>query len=510
MERRSFFAAILLFALAGAGCAQNLADFGFNASPLPPSRPVLVILPNYPGLSVQGNSLQWQQLMFDNVTSNSPPHFSVAQWASETSNGRFTITPANPLPIAITMTANDSYLSIQAANPGWNEAQVNNAWLGRIVKVLIDSGFDFLAFDTNHDGNVQCPGELTLFVVNPSSDPNASSGGVNRGLATQQDDGRTFSVSGGSMIVGNAVTFDTICHESGHSFGVNYEAYTPLPPGNPINNGMTIMSSTGYGSTGATAVFSSAWAPGRLHFDPFHKLRFGWSEPRIVSLRAGGRLVLPVATSRTVNAPVILYDPLRGTNEYFIVEYRSRFQSSANYDIDFASDHPTDGGGLVIWQIATQANHSAFGNWTPGDPALNPPAQYSSSILCRCTPDLNVTANRPWTSGAETPALKWFDGSSTATRIRVLPFAAGAASITIEVLANYETWVNFSYLGLPFLPETGGFDTPYNSFAEGIANVGYDGRMRIKAGQTNATVTDLGKPMTLEAFGGIVTIGHLP
>ena len=102
--------------------------------------------------------------------------------------------------------------------------------------------------------------------------------------------------------------------------------------------------------------------------------------------------------------------------------------------------------------------------------------------------------------------MKWFDGSSTATSIRVLPFSGHPNSITIDVLAGYDTWLDFTYIG----PETGAFSTPYNTFAEGRDNVAWGGLLHIKAGQTNATVTDLGKPMTLQAFGGIVTIGHLP
>lgn len=500
-------AALLLAALVVAGRAQNLADFGFNAVPVSGSRPVLVILPNYPGLAVIGTSLQWHQLTFDTATSNSPPRFSVAGWASETSNGRLTITPASLLPIALSLTTSDSFDAIQGANPGWQEDQVNYVWLGRITKAIIDSGFNFLTFDKNHDGNVQCPEELTIFVVNPAV---GNFGGVNRGMATQQDDAGTFSVSGASIITGHRATFDTIIHEFGHSFGIGYELYTPLPTAPAINEGMTVMSTSGRGSAGADLVFSAGWQPGRLHFDPFHKLRFGWSEPRIVSLRAGGRFVLPVATSRTVNAPVILHDPSRGTQEHFILEYRSRSQSAANYDKDFALDHPTEGEGLVIWQVAAQANRSLLGNWTPGDPALNPPAVYSSSILTRCPPDLNVTANRPWLGGSETPTLKWFDGSSASTRLRVLPFSAGATSITVDILVESESWVDFNYLGQPSLPETGGFSTPFNTFAEGVSQVGYGGHLRIKAGQTTATVTGLSKPMSIEAFGGPVTIGRFP
>jgi len=500
-------AGILLTVFAVCARGQSLANFGFNAVPLSGSRPVLVILPNYPGLSVLGSSLQWHQLTFDSVTSTSPPRYSVAGWVSETSNGRFSITAASPLPIALALTADDSADAIQAANPTWDEAQINFVWLGRIVKAVIDGGFDFRVFDKNHDGNVQCPEELTIFVINPAV---GNIGGVNRTMATQRDDAGTFSVSGVSIITGHLTSFDTILHEFGHTFGLPYELYTPLANGGFINIGMTIMSATGVGTAGAGSVFSANWQPGRIHFDPFHKLRFGWSEPRIVSLRAGGRFVLPVATSRAVSAPVILHDPARGTQEHFILEYRSRSQSTANYDSDFASDYPVGGEGLVIWQVAVQANRSLFLNWLPTDPALNPPSNYSSSIVTRCPPDLNTSANRPWVGGSETPTLKWFDGSPTGTRIRVLPFAPGATSITVEILPERDCWVDFSYAGQPSQPETGDFSTPFNSLAEGIANVGYGGRLRIKAGRTAATVKDLGKPMFLEAFGGPVTIGRTP
>ena len=108
------------------------------------------------------------------------------------------------------------------------------------------------------------------------------------------------------------------------------------------------------------------------------------------------------------------------------------------------------------------------------------------------------------------PVLQWFDGSTTATRIRILPFPVGAGSITVEVLSSYESWVDFNYPGLPLLPETGDFSTPYNSFAEGIARLSYGGLMRIKAGQTPETVNNLDKPMVVEAFGGAVTLGIFP
>lgn len=66
-----------------------------------------------------------------------------------------------------------------------------------------------------------------------------------------------------------------------------------------------------------------------------------------------------------------------------------------------------------------------------------------------------------------------------------------------------ETWVQFNHQGR----ELGTFESPYRTLARGVTEVGAGGTLKIKSGST-AETPDLTRPMTIEAFGGQVTIGR--
>lgn len=515
---KRLIALLLLAAGLGPAVADPIAeDFGFGSSRLPATRPLLALLADYetmPPSNVTGTEAQWQQYLFRTGSA-----WSVNNYMIENSNGRFAYTPAAPQPLRVHMANSDTFASIKAANPNWSDNQVEAEWFGRIVKKAIDDGFPFTNFDTNGDHVITTPTELTILIVQPLSD--GTNAGSNRPINDQSDTANTFKVRGGVPAISHSVTFATLAHELGHSLiGATYELYTQRN-GFDVGAGMTIMAQTGYGTQGCSSVDDPVtFQPGTIHFDPWHKMRFGWSRPRLVNMRSGGYFTIPVATDGSPAAPLLLYDPLKGNNEFLLVEFRSRNRPGKNHDVSFAQQNVNNGGvgeGMVIWQIATQPNHSllvtSLPGFMPGDPALLPPAgaaPYSSSILCRCPGDLNAVFNRPWLSGSTTPPLRWFDGTSTSTRIHVRPFGTGAFSIDVEILTDYETWVGFSYPGLPLLPEAGTFDFPYNTFLEGRTAVGYGGHLRIKSGQTAETVTNLDKPMTIHAEGGPVTIGRQP
>lgn len=516
MNRHLLMLSALMMLLPGPAGAVGPADFGYGSAQLPDHRAVLVIIADYAtapvATNVAGSPEEWQQFLF-----GADPALSMRNYMLENSNGLFSLNPARTLPVRVAMMAADSQAGILAANPGWNSGQVDVEYFGRVVKKAIDiPGFPFAIFDTNHNGVLECPGELTLVLINGFNDGTNAAG--NFPFTQQQNGGQTFTVAGSVLGVGHKCTFATIAHEFGHSLGIPWELYTGGSPNGLVNEGMTIMSQTNFGSQGVEIVNDpSKYNPGRLHFDPWSKLRFGWTRPRIVEIRTGGRFDIPIATSKKVDAPIILYDPAKGFHEYFILEYRARSGDPTQYDANFAQ--ASLGGttaGLVIWQVATQNDHSSFpNNWAPTDPLLSSllvptvglPA-YSSSILCRCPPALGVFANEPWGSGTTTPVLRWFDGASTATRLRVLPLAAGADRITVEILAEYDTWVDFSSLGIPFVPELGTVDFPYNTFFEGKENVSYGGHLWIKPGHSAETVLNLSKPMTIHAAGNPVTIGQ--
>lgn len=65
-------------------------------------------------------------------------------------------------------------------------------------------------------------------------------------------------------------------------------------------------------------------------------------------------------------------------------------------------------------------------------------------------------------------------------------------------------WVDFNFNGLPF--EFGTISFPYNTIAEGVANVTSGGTVLLKPGSQNTTIT-VSKPMTITAVGGTAIIG---
>ncbi len=125
------------------------------------------------------------------------------------------------------------------------------------------------------------------------------------------------------------------------------------------------------------------------------------------------------------------------------------------------------------------------------------------AMMIEGAPNLSRSRGSAWHSGTTTPPLRWYDGTLSGTRIAVKPFAPSADAITIEILANYDTWVDFPYTGT----EEGSFERPYNTFAEGTDTVASGGTLHIKAGSSSET-RQVKKPMKIEVHGGPVRIGR--
>jgi hypothetical protein len=80
-------------------------------------------------------------------------------------------------------------------------------------------------------------------------------------------------------------------------------------------------------------------------------MQYGWCEPRIRSLAGGGVTNLPAAQMLDATAPLILYHPARGTQEFFLLEYRT-----ANSPVGPRYDTNVAGNGLVIWHVQQDVN----------------------------------------------------------------------------------------------------------------------------------------------------------
>ena len=99
-----------------------------------------------------------------------------------------------------------------------------------------------------------------------------------------------------------------------------------------------------------------------------------------------------------------------------------------------------------------------------------------------------------------------FNDLANNVAITVLNTYSVAQTATINIGRN-EVWVDFAYPGLPFFPEVGSFDAPYNTVAEGVSHVAYGGVLNFKTGSSSERPT-INTRMTLKAYNGPVTIGR--
>lgn len=106
-------------------------------------------------------------------------------------------------------------------------------------------------------------------------------------------------------------------------------------------------------------------------------------------------------------------------------------------------------------------------------------------------------------------------GAKTSTTEFTLPHTVAKVAFSLVVIANGissdpvtfygPVWVDFNYT-LPI--RAGTFDFPYNTLADGVANVAAGAAIFFKGPTSSAETMTISKPMYTTAIGGAVTIGH--
>jgi len=167
--------------------------------------------------------------------------------------------------------------------------------------------------------------------------------------------------------VTHRVSLATLCHEVSHLLGTKdlYGVWNQ----ECLNNGLSLMSCT----------ITFADNPAIYHLDPWHKMQLGWTQPRIRSLPAGGIETIPAAQLSGWDKPLLLYDPNRGTSEFFLLEYRTT-QHPAGSGFDY--DANAADSGLVIWRVRQEPNHEP--SLTPRFDAGPLPAQILWRFCNKC------------------------------------------------------------------------------------------------------------------------------
>jgi len=225
-----------------------------------------------------------------------------------------------------------------------------------VKKIAASQGFDFSQYDHNSDG-VVTESELGILVV----DNYGAYGGITGGnpgcvdVPSPRPSRPRISVCSGVSMVDHRANMITLAHELSHQLGT-----------------IDI-----YGSTGGVSLNLSLMGgtvdtvlDKTFNLDPWHRSRLGWIKPRIFNLSEPGSAMLRAPSDQYGESynggPIILYDPHRrsplsprgDTQEYFIIEYRSKQfirASGGHPDLAYGYDASIPHDGISVWHVKTNA-----------------------------------------------------------------------------------------------------------------------------------------------------------
>jgi len=489
---------LAVLALQNAARAVSLQDFGYqhmnvNGQLALGQRPLLLIVASFAGETYPDGSpapLLHDASFYDNEVFNGAQYPSLNGYFSNMSNGRFSWTRAGLVTLSLPASQQDK----NWPGPGGDgPGEHDRPYMSNLVYQAMASGqFNFKAFDANGDGHVT-QDELGIVVIG-----NDFTGCRVVGAPIVSPDG-TYDWGGqGSTAIGTFRDVDS------PFITLNEEFEETLGP--PDIYGQNCWS-LGLSPQSCEPDYTTQYY-NLYYLDPWNRMSLGWCSPRFVSMAAGGLITISCAQAGDPTSPVILYDPAHGTNEYWILEYRTQMSPygggyDANADNYAAAD--TSSNGLAIWHIQQDPNHNLLTtvsnsittgqqltDWTEGQPQLQP----GSSVL--------------WGSDSVTPTLKWWNGdlsgmsmTSSATHLHVKPFSLGAGSITLECITVSDVWVDFNFTGSP---QTGTFDNPYSTMVAGVSGASYGGNLHLKTGTSPESLT-ITKPMNIVGYNGPATVG---
>jgi len=313
---------VLWAAWAGPVAGQSLENFGYDQWATRSRWPALAVLVDYEPATTY-NTNTWNNYVFD---PNNLPE-GVNRYYQEASLGRFLLQEGGTIRVVLPVAQN--WPNTLAAAGGDTDVATLNYHSNLVHAAIHSQQFDFHSYDTDGDNIITGDELLILFLLE-------GEGGAVR-WAGRVGCNRTnifFRGSVGTAPLGvNLGAFKTMVHEMTHLLGAA-DLYGIWGTDQDINRRLSIMSS------------------GLVYPDPWHKMRFGWCEPRITNIVTGGKIVIPAAQMGVSTAPVILWNPSRGSEEYFLLEYRSPSNTvhGTGYDREVAGD------GLVIWHVYHDSN----------------------------------------------------------------------------------------------------------------------------------------------------------
>lgn len=247
---------------------------------------------------------------------------SVAGWWQENSGGRSTLQMAGVLGWYKSDFPADHYWRAESEDKGRTGFLSGHVekWAEAIRKA--DKEFDFAKYDRNRNGSLE-PTELGILFVIPQNGP---FGTMRQPAGREVPAWEPLTVDGiripaiTEAYIGTPPNLGLVAHELSHLLLGAPDMYLDAPH-----------------RAGAFSIMDVSYRS--VHLGPFEKLKLGWLKPRVVS-RAGE---YPLRDVESSGEAILVWDPDRGAEEYFLIENRWR---GSSYDADGL---PADG--LVVWHI---------------------------------------------------------------------------------------------------------------------------------------------------------------
>lgn len=401
----------------------NLDNFGHGTLTMDSvrasgSRPLLTILVRYPGMpKLLHEPPLYEGLLFANLFASNPsgpiPYMrNVEDYYKAMSCGRFTWVNAGSVgPIDLTPAESDG-----------------NGLRERIVQIVKNRNlFDFTGYNVPGEARVAGKRDINAIIFS------------NKTVANQNPQSGNWI----SMLPGDS-SLTEAAHELMHMIGTDLDIYGYTKV---LNSKFSLMSNSASEDLDRRA----------FHADPWHKLRFGWEEPRIEEIRPLPNPIRLVAPGvRDPAGTCILHSPTRPESEYFILEFRNPTQAAALKDLA-SYDSGAGGAGLAIWHIVLQIippvpgvdnqvlKYQGRPMHLPGPNPTNPkldwvgvyldadPAGKFTRLPGQMYDGFQAGGLILWAGSTVTPALCWLDGSSTGVRIAVADFASDADVLDVRV-----------------------------------------------------------------------------
>lgn len=252
---------------------------------------------------------------------------------------------------------------------------------------LADPFFDYSTYDVDGNGRLDNQEIIVNMLEAEPSLPLGQGCGLNSGVAPVTLDGINLNALQ-VPLVNTATNLITIIHENGHALTDMADLY-------------------GFGAGRLDFAGPTCNLPDTTLFAPnsWTKMHLGWTTPAVVETDG----FYDIRRADTTGDSFILYDPDRGTNDYFMVENREL--TPGTYD-QGASD-----AGLVIWRVNDNSLGVANG-LRPIEPMLpdgttTPTNNYGGSSRDAWDPSDPNTPQR-------TMAREWADGTPSGVAVRAI------------------------------------------------------------------------------------------